>query len=72
MLQETFELSTFLHLFVNTLIFAAYLFIVYKLEEKWWKIIETLFERHKSGAVIANIKKPSIELPKEHHIYFAN
>jgi hypothetical protein len=34
MLQEAFELSKWLHLFVNTLIFGAYLFIAYKLEEK--------------------------------------
>ena len=44
MLSETFELSTIVRLSVNTLIFAAYLFILYKLEEKEAK---PLFEQLK-------------------------
>ncbi len=46
MLQEVLELAKFPHLFANTLIFAAYLFILYKLEEKEAKpVFEMLKKR---------------------------
>jgi O-antigen/teichoic acid export membrane protein len=47
MLQEILELTKWPHLFVNTLIFAAYLFIIYKLEEKEAKPV---LEKLQTGA----------------------